>query len=76
MKYIKAHARIDKNKLPKPDLRLCIWIYLQRFKIILDDNKINLSIDDKKYFWMNILHQKNKFENSEEFFHFLEKKYL
>ena len=39
IKYIKVHARVDKKKLTKPDLRLCIWICLQRFKFILNDKK-------------------------------------
>jgi hypothetical protein len=47
MKYIKVHARVDKNKLTKPDLRLCIWLCLQRFKFILNDKNINLNIDDE-----------------------------
>ena len=47
IKYIKVHARLDKNKLTKPDLRLCIWLCLQRFKFILNDKNINLNIDDE-----------------------------
>ena len=46
IKYIKAHARVDKIKLTKTDIRLCIWICFQRYKLILNnDYKINININ-------------------------------
>ena len=47
IKYIKVHARVDKIKLTRPDLRMCICICFQRYKLILNDNKINLNIEDE-----------------------------
>ena len=46
IKYIKAHARVDKIKLTKPDIRMCIWIWFQRYKFILND-KFNLNVEDE-----------------------------
>ena len=54
IKYIKAQARVDKIKLTKPDIRLCILICFQRYKLILNnDYKININInmeDENNYF--------------------------
>ena len=54
IKYIKAQARVDKIKLTKTDIRLCIWICFQRYKLILNnDYKININInmeDENNYF--------------------------
>ena len=48
IKYIKVHARVDKIKLTKTDIRLCIWICFQRYKLILNnDYKINLNMEDE-----------------------------
>ena len=48
IKYIKAHARVDKIKLTKTDIRLCIWVLFQRYKLILNnDYKINLNMEDE-----------------------------
>ena len=38
IKYIKAQARVDKIKLTKPDIRLCILICFQRHKLILNND--------------------------------------
>ena len=49
--YIKAHARFEKIKLTKTDIRLCIWICFQRYKLILNnDYKINIYDDENNYF--------------------------
>ncbi len=32
IKYIKAHARVDKIKLSKPDLKMCIWVCFKQFR--------------------------------------------
>ena len=51
IKYIKAQARVDKIKLTKTDIRLCIWICFQRYKLILNnDYKINIYDDENNYF--------------------------
>ena len=74
MKYLKAHTR---NKLTKPDLRLCIWIYLQRYKFILNDNKINLNIDDENNFLNEYLTLKKlNLKTVKNIYLLLEKKYL
>jgi hypothetical protein len=31
IKYIKVHVRVDKIKLTKTDIRLCIWVCFQRY---------------------------------------------
>ena len=47
-KYTKVHARVDKIKLTKTDIRLCIWVLFQRYKLILlNDYKINLNMEDE-----------------------------
>ena len=49
--YIKAHARFEKIKLTKTDIRLCIWICFQRYKLIINnDYKINIHDDENNYF--------------------------
>ena len=66
IKYIKVHARVDKIKLTKTDIRLCIWVLFQRYKLILlNDYKINLNMGDEnnyldEYFSLNKLNLKNK----------------
>ena len=54
IKYIKVLARVDKIKLTRPDIRLCILICFQRYKLILNnDYKININInmeDENNYF--------------------------
>jgi len=77
MKYIKVHARVDKNKLTKPDLRLCIWLCLQRFKFILNDKNINLNIDDENNYLNEYLTLKKlNLKAVKNLSVFLEKKYL
>ena len=43
---VKEYAKIDKVKLTKPDLRICIWIFFQRYKLILYDYKLNINMED------------------------------
>ena len=77
IKYIKVHARVDKNKLTKPDFRLCIWICLQRFKFILNDKNINLNIDDENNYLNEYLTLKKlNLKTVKNLSVFLEKKYL
>ena len=65
IKYIKVHARVDKIKLTKTDIRLCIWICFQRYKLIFNDYKINLNMEDEtnyldEYFTLEKLNLKSK----------------
>ena len=66
IKYIKVHARVDKIKLTKTDIRLCIWVLFQRYKLILlNDYKINLNMGDEnnyldEYLSLNKLNLKSK----------------
>jgi len=77
IKYIKVHARVDKNKLTKPDLRLCIWLCLQRFKFILNDKNINLNIDDENNYLNEYLRLKKlNLKSVKNLSVFLENKYL
>ncbi len=39
------YAKYDKIKLTKLNLRMCVWIFFQRYKLILNDYKINLNMD-------------------------------
>ena len=62
---VKKYAKTDKIKLTKPILRMCVWIFFQRYKLILNDYKINLNIDDEKkyldeYFILRKLNLKTK----------------
>ncbi len=38
---VKVNAKKDKIKLSKVDMRKCIWVCFQRYKLLLDDYKIN-----------------------------------
>ena len=65
IKYIEVHARVDKIKLSKTDIRLCIWICFQRYKFILTKKKINLNVEDEnnyldEYLILNQLNLKSK----------------
>ena len=44
---LKEYAKIDKIKLTKPDIRMCIWVLFQRYKLILDDYKLFLNMEDE-----------------------------
>ena len=58
IKYIKVHARVDKIKLTKTDIRLCIWICFQRYKLIFNDYKINLNMEDENIYFNEYLKSK------------------
>ena len=65
IKYIKVHARVDKIELTKTDIRLCIWICFQRYKLIFNDYKINLNMEDEnnyldEYFRLRNINLKSK----------------
>ena len=47
MNELKEYAKIDKIKLTKPDIRMCIWVLFQRYKLILNDYEINLNMEDE-----------------------------
>ena len=77
IKHIKVYAQVDKNKLTKADLRLCIWICLQRFKFILNDKNINLNIDDENNYLTEYLKLKKlNLKTVKNLSVFLEKIYL
>ena len=84
IKYIKVHARVDKIKLTKPDLRMCIWICFHRYFVILNNyfdirnnNKIDLNIDDENNFLNEYLTiKKLNLKTVKNISGFLEKKYL
>ena len=50
---LKEYAKFDKVKLTKTNLRMCIWVLFQRYKLILNDYKINLNMEDEN----NYLHE-------------------
>jgi hypothetical protein len=41
-----GYSNMDKNKLSK--VRMCVWVCFKRCKLILDDHKIILDMDDEK----------------------------
>ena len=44
---IKTCAKISKSKLTIQNIRMCMWVCFQRCKIILNDYKINLNMEDE-----------------------------
>jgi hypothetical protein len=61
----KTYAKFDKVKLTKTNLRMCIWVLFQRYKLILNDYKINLNMEDEnnyldEYLTLNKLNLKSK----------------
>jgi hypothetical protein len=66
IKKIKVHARDNKIKLTNTDIRLCIWVLFQRYKLILlKDYKVNFNMECLyhylyHYFSLNKLNLKNK----------------
>ncbi len=42
---VKKYAKMI--KLSKVDMRMCIWVCFQRCKLILDDYKLNLNMEDE-----------------------------
>ena len=62
---VKEYAKIDKIKLTKPDIRMCIWVLFQQCKIILDDCKLNFNMEDEnnyldEFFRLRKLNLKSK----------------
>ena len=62
---VKEYAKTDKIKLTNQNLRICIWIFFQRYKLILDDYKLNINMEDEnnyldEYFKLNKLNLKKK----------------
>ncbi len=59
------YAKYDKIKLTKQNLRMCVWRFFQRYKLILNDYKINLNMEDEndyldEYFKLKELNLKIK----------------
>ncbi len=48
---IKNYAKLEKMKLGKDDIRMCVWVCCNRDKPILDHNKVILDIDDENEFF-------------------------
>ena len=62
---MKEYAKFDKVKLTKTNLRMCIWVLFQRYKLILNDYKIYLNMEDEnnyldEYFRLRKLNLKSK----------------
>ena len=62
---VKEYAKTDKIKLTNQNLRICIWIFFQRYKMILNDYKLNINMEDEnnyldEYFKLNKLNLKKK----------------
>ena len=55
---LKEYAKIDKIKLTKPDIRMCIWVLFQRYKLILDDYKLFLNMEDENNYLDEYLTEK------------------
>ncbi len=48
--FVKKYAKFDKIELSQVNMRKCIWVCFQRYKLILDDYKINLNMEDENNF--------------------------
>ncbi len=57
--HVKENAKKDKIKLSKVDMRKCIWVCFQQYKLILDDYKINLNMEDENNYLDEYLTKKN-----------------
>ena len=62
---VREYAKTDKIKLTNQNHRICIWIFFQRYKLILNDYKINLNMEDEnkyldEYLTVNKLNLKKK----------------
>ena len=62
---IKNYAKIEKMKLNKDDIIMCVWVCFKRCKLILDDHKLILNMDDEnnyleEYLTENKLNLKRK----------------
>ena len=44
---MKGRSNMDNIKLTKPNLRMCVWICFQRFKLVLDNYRLVLDMDDE-----------------------------
>ena len=73
IKHLKVYARVDKIKLTKSDLRMCIWVCFQRYKLIFNNYnnemnsniEMNLNIEDEnnyldEYFRLKKINLKKK----------------
>jgi hypothetical protein len=56
---VKKYAKTDKIKLSKVDIRMCIGVCFQQYKLILDDYKLNLNMEDENNYFDEYL-SKNK----------------
>ena len=53
------------NHKTNQNLRICIWVFFQRYKMILNDYKLNINMEDEnnyldEYFKLNKLNLKKK----------------
>ena len=55
---IKNYAKIEKMKLNKDDISMCVWVCFKRCKLILIDNKVILNMDDEKQLFEEYLTSK------------------
>ena len=46
---------MDKNKLSKVYIRMCVWVCFKHCKLILDDYKIILDMDEENNFFEEYL---------------------
>jgi hypothetical protein len=51
---MKNYAKLEKMKLGKDDIRMCVWVCCKRGKLVLDHNKVILNIDDENEFFLKI----------------------
>ena len=52
---IKNNAKIDKIRLDKDNIRMCIWVCFKRCNFILDDYKLIIDSDDENNFFEEYL---------------------
>ncbi len=60
IRKIKKYAKTDKIKLSKVNIRMCIWVCIQRCKFILNLCKVFLNMEDKNNYQDEYLTGKNE----------------
>ncbi len=57
---VNKYAKTDKIKLSKVDIRMCIWVCFQLYKLILDDYNLILNMEDENNYLDEYLREKNQ----------------
>ena len=55
---VKKYEKIHNIKRSKVDIRMCIWLCFQSYKLILDNYKLNLTLEDENNYLDEYLNRK------------------